>query len=182
MNRQVQYPAHAQTLLRHFEEAQEAHLFTIDYPRLQKYEHFTQFFLVKTLKSETIELKIDFVNDVAEHYGELMQDAILGTLDSWQNILSNKLSAIFRYEAKDIVDLWLIAKHYRFDWIQILTEAKNKEAGVDPIVIFEILQSFPEDALETIKWVRPVEQKIFQQELKQIADDILRGRENTLAL
>ena len=182
MNRQAQYPAYVQTLLRHFEAAQEAQLLTIDSRRLQKFEHFTQIFLSKTLASETVELKIDFVNDVAPHYGEFTKDAVLGVLDSWQNILSNKLTAIFRYEAKDIVDLWVIAKHQRFDWIQIVEEAKTKEAGVDPVVLFEILQSFPEDALETIKWVTPVEQKTFQHDLNHIADDILRGRENTLAL
>jgi hypothetical protein len=182
MNQQAQYAAYVQTLLRHFETAQEAQFLSIDDRRLQKFEHFTQFFLSKPFASETVELKIDLVNDVAPHYGEFRQDAVLGTLDSWQNILSNKLTAIFRYEAKDIVDLWVIAKYQRFDWIQIVEEAKTKEAGVDPIVLFEILQSFPEDALETIKWVTPVEQKTFQHDLNRIANDILRGRENTLAL
>ena len=28
-------------------------------------------------------------------------------IDSLQNILSNKISALFRYEPKDIVDIWI---------------------------------------------------------------------------
>jgi predicted nucleotidyltransferase component of viral defense system len=96
VNQDDRYPDYVQTLFRHFEIAQKAGHFTIDYNRLRRFENFTQFFLIRTLESETIELKIDVVNDVASHDGEFEEDATMGRLDSWRNILSNKLSAIFR--------------------------------------------------------------------------------------
>ncbi len=181
VNQDDHYSDYVQTLFQHFETAQQAGLFAIDHNRLRKFENFTQFFLIQTLPSETIELKIDVVNDVASHYGGFEEDATLGRLDSWRNMLSNKLSAIFRYEAKDMVDLRMIAKHRQFDWMTIVQEAKTKEGGIDPVVLFEILKSFPPDALTTIKWITPVAPDDFIHDLHQIADDIFRGRHNTLA-
>ena len=180
VNQDDRYPDYVQILFRHFEIAQKAGFFAIDYNRLRRFENFTQFFLIKTFQLETIELKIDVVNDVASHYGGFEEDATLGRLDSWRNMLSNKLSAVFRYEAKDVVDLWIIAKHQRFDWIPIFEEAKTKEGGIDPVVLFEILKSFPIDALTTIKWVIPVNHDDFIRDLHHIAEDIFRGRQNTL--
>ena len=180
VNQDDRYPDYVQTLLTQFEAAQASNVFSIDYNRLRKFKDFTQFFLVKTFEDKTIELKIDVVNDVASHYGGFAQDPVLGHIDSWQNILSNKLSAVFRYEAKDIVDLWVIAKHQKFDWMTIVAEAKTKEGGIDPVVLFEILKSFPADALSTIKWITSVNSETFITELHYIADDILRGNPNTL--
>ena len=49
-----------------------------------------------------IALKIDFVNDVPFHYGEFQRCSIFHRVDSWRNILSNKLCALSRLEVKDI--------------------------------------------------------------------------------
>lgn len=181
MNQEQHYPEYVQTLFHQFEVVQEAGILSIDYQRVQTYENFTQFFLINTRENEDIELKIDLVNDIALHYGGFEQHATLGRIDSWQNILSNKLTAIFRFEAKDIADIWIIARHRTFHWMSIMEEAKTKEAGIDPVVLFDLLRSFPEDALSTIKWAIPVEPEIFKRELDQIAGDILRGSDNTLA-
>ncbi len=119
---------------------------------------------------------------MAPHYGGYVEDAALGrTIDSRRNILSNKLSAVFRYEAKDIVDILTISKHEKFNWMDVVQEAKTKEAAVDPVSICEILKSFPENLLDTIKWTTPVKYRAFKKELTRIAEDILRGRDNTLA-
>jgi len=107
-------------------------------------------------------------------------DETLGTIDSWRNILSNKLSSIFRYEAKDFVDIWIISKKRAFLWREIIREAKTKEAGTDPIVIYEILKSFPSDVLPAIKWNRRVDEKAFIHDLNIIAEDIFKGNQNTL--
>ncbi|WP_207690992.1 nucleotidyl transferase AbiEii/AbiGii toxin family protein [Desulfonema limicola] len=174
------YGSHVQALFRELETCCLSGEFSIDYRRIQKYEHFTQLFLQKEKKDGLVELKIDLINDIAVHYGGFNEDSLLGTIDSWQNILSNKLAAVFRYEAKDIVDIWVIAKNKIFNWMSVMEQAKTKEAAVDPVVIFHILKSFPEHLLEDIKWVIPVDCKLFKQELSQAADDILRGNDNSL--
>jgi len=182
VNQDDNYAVYVQTLFREFESAQAAGLFSIDYNRLQKYENYMQFFLIKTVGNEQTELKLDLVNDVASHYGDFEHHGILGKIDSWQNMLSNKLSAVFRYEAKDIADIWIISKNREFDRVSAMQEAKTKEAGIDPMVLFNILMSFPENMLSEIKWTASVQPEIFRKELNRIADDILRGNENTLAV
>lgn len=182
VNQDDSYSSHVQTLFRQFESAQSKCVFSIDYNRLQKYEHFTQFFLFRESGNEKIDLKIDLINDIASHYGGFERHAVLGVTDSVQNILSNKLSAIFRYEAKDIADVWVIAKNRKFEWMSAIQEAKTKEAGMDPIAIFNILKSFPEGAFSTVKWTIPVDFEVFKKDIDQIAGDILRGSRNTLFL
>ena len=86
--------------------------------------------------------------------GELLDDNVLGKVDSLRNILSNKLSAVFRYEAKDIADIWIICKNFKCNLRKMIEEARNKEAGVDPVAIYEILSSFPINNLYLIKWIK----------------------------
>jgi len=182
VNKDDNYSSYVQILLKQFEAAQAKGIFTINYERLQKYEDYTQFFLTKNDGHEEIDLKIDLINDVAAHYKDFEYHEILGKIDSWQNILSNKLSAVFRYEAKDIADIWIISKYKKFNWISVIKEAKTKEAAIDPIALFNIMRSFPENMLSEIKWINPVQPEIFKKELNVIADDILHGNDNTLQI
>ena len=150
--------------------------FIIDKQRLKLSNNFMQIFISKN----DLELKIDLVNDVAPHYGEFLFDEALGKIDSLRNILSNKFSALYRFEPKDIADIWIICKNFKCDFKEIISEAKNKEAGVDPVSIFEILNSFPVDKLNLIKWVRKPNPLQFKNDLSIIADDIFNARENSI--
>lgn len=52
-------------------------------------------------------LNIEMVNDVPAHVGELRAHPVLGRLDSAENILANKLTAVVdRREPKDLADIW----------------------------------------------------------------------------
>jgi predicted nucleotidyltransferase component of viral defense system len=183
LNHDTSYNRYVENIFSTLEENQSVGNYFIDYQRLRKEENYAQFFLTKKAAQENIdvELKIDLVNDVASHYGDFEHSKTLGLVDSWRNILSNKLSALFRYEAKDFVDIWIIAKSKTFHWKEIIPEAKTKEVGVDPIAIFEILKSFPSEVLSSVKWNIKVDEKVFISELSTIADDIFYGNENNLS-
>lgn len=157
-------------------DLQTAHSFIIDKQRLNRTNNFMQIFLSK----DDLELKIDLVNDVAPQYGGFIVDNTLGKIDSLRNILSNKFSALYRFEPKDIADIWMICKNYKCNFKEIIIEAKSKEAGVDPVSIFEILSSFPIDKLNLIKWIRKPDSLKFIDELSIIAEDIFNGRENSI--
>lgn len=167
-------------ILQKFEEEQARGIFIIKYNQLRTTENFTQIFLVKKIKGNEIFLKVDLINDVAKHYGKFEENKLLGRIDSWRNILSNKLSALFRFEAKDVVDIWIIAKNRPFNWKNIINEAKTKEAGIDPIVLHRILTSFPINELNNIKWAIKFNKNIVLKDLKIIAEDILKGCNNSL--
>ncbi len=157
--------------------------FSILTDKVQKYKDYVQLF-VKHQQSDdrAIVLKIDLVNDVAPHYGKLEWDATLGSVDSWRNILSNKIAALYRVEAKDMVDLWSLSKLKVFNWAEIVREASSKEAGIDPLVLFDLLNSFPKKELESIKWIKPEpSHQLIMKDLGIMAKDIFEGRQNSLA-
>lgn len=158
-------------------QASKAGDFDLDYQRVVRGENFAQFFLHKA----DVFLKLDFINDVSSHFGGFEENPVLGRVDGWRNILSNKLTALGRLEIKDYVDIWIVAKHRPFKWRMIFEEAKQKDAGLDPVMIYELLRSIPETALELIKWaVYRVDSKRLMQDMDIIADDLMMGRENSL--
>lgn len=178
VNSEPNYSRHVAQILNALEENQKQFNFAIDYRRLRKEEHYTQIFL--TQLENAADLKLDLINDIAAHYGELEHSKTMGLIDNWRNILSNKLAAVFRYEAKDFADIWIIAKHKPIAWREIISEAKTKEAGIDPLALQEILRSFPPDEVMAVKWNIPIDENNFIADLATIADDILQGKENSL--
>jgi len=173
------YSSHVTTLLKSFVDEEVAGRFKLDRSGIVRGKDFTQLFMVDK-KNPEVELNIDLVNDVAAHYGRIIDVPILGRIDSMRNILSNKLTALFRSEPKDVVDIQAIAKIEAFSWKSIVNEAKSKEAGVEPEVVYDLLMSFPIKHLDDIKWIKRPEGIDFEQDVKTIANDILFGRENSL--
>ena len=48
------------------------------------------------VEADEIALKIDFVNDVPSRFGNIEQSSVFHRIDSWRNILSNKICALSR--------------------------------------------------------------------------------------
>ncbi len=141
-------------------------------------EDYSQFLIKEPV--EEINLKIDLINDVAVHYGDFEFSDVLGKVDSWRNILSNKLSALYRNEVKDVADIVEIAAHKEFDWKELIFEAKEKDSSIEPINISNILNSFPVSLLDKIKWVKKINPDLFMEKLQIITNDITLGKENSL--
>ncbi len=125
-------------------------------------------------------IKVDFINDVAFHYGDLQEAAFYPRIDHWRNILSNKLCALSRREPKDMVDILSIAGRFSFEWPEIFGEARQKDLWVEPIEISRIINEFPIELLSTVKWVEPVDPILFAAGLKAIHRDIFQGLANSL--
>ena len=138
-------------------------------------------FLRITVLKDEVPLKIDFVNDVIYHYGDFEAAHFFNKIDSWRNILSNKLCAVSRLEPKDIADLLFIAKKFAFEWPDIMEEAKNKDLWIDPLNVSRIIKEFPVDLFDSVKWITPVAKKKLSKELHRMHDDIFYGHSNSLA-
>jgi len=128
-----------------------------------------------------IALKVDFVNDVPSHFGEVTNTKIYSKVDGWRNILSNKLCALSRMEPKDIVDILFISKRFSFSWENILIEAREKDLWVEPISICRVISTFKPELLKTIKWVTPADTSRLADLIRPLHDDIFYGRMNSLA-
>ena len=132
------------------------------------------------LKKDDIILKMDFVNDISVRYGDLKKTNNFGLIDSLENILTNKITALYRYEPKDIVDIWIISKKYDFNWEDVLSKSKNKEIGIDPVIVAEIIDLFPKEYLNYIKWIDMPNFDNLTIDLQIITNDILSGNDNSL--
>ena len=119
------------------------------------------------------QLKLDFVNDTAPHFGEIKKTDLFYRTDSIRNMLSNKLSAIFRFAAKDIADIREIALHETIDWPLMINEARQKEAGLELTYISEILKSIPQSEFETVNWVKKPDWEIFCEDIDRIVYEML---------
>ena len=138
-------------------------------------ETFTTF-KVRWSRSEAV-LKLDFVNDVAVHFGDIVKTDLYYRTDSIRNILSNKLTCVFRFEAKDIADIREIALRENVDWTQAIQDARQKEAGVELYYVSKILTGIPRDEFDKIAWVKKTEWDEFKADVDRIAFEVLGGSE-----
>jgi len=175
------YPAHVDTVFALLKKAERAGQLLVDPQRLRRSPWHTQLWVSREDRSETVELKIDLVNDTAPRVGEVESDSVLGRTDSWRNILANKIAAVFRYEPKDVADIWIIARNLAFDWGEVISEALRKEGGIDPVTLHGILRTVPRDELARVAWAAPVDLSAMGADLNRIADDILYRRANSLS-
>jgi hypothetical protein len=135
---------------------------------------------VKSGDYNGIKLKIDMVNDVAKRFGDIIETPVYFRTDDWRNILSNKLCALLRLEAKDYADLLVISQNRIFNWGEVIDEAREKEIGLDPALLADLLVSIPKQHFDTIKWVIPQFWDQFKHDMDIILHDMIRGADNSL--
>jgi len=117
-------------------------------------------------------LQVDFVNDIAFRYKEPIVNENNYLLDTIENILSNKITAVIgRDNSKDIFDIYLIWKFYSFDWSDILASAHQKAGFRDEELIVR-LKSFPKELLQEIKIIDETFLDDFDTDFKKIIDEI----------
>ena len=126
-------------------------------------------------KDSDVLLKLDFVNDLVPHFHGIQKTDLFYRTDSILNILSNKLSAIYRYAAKDVVDIWAIAKHETINWPEIIREARQKEGGFEVTYACEILKGIPQEKFESIAWIEKPDWSTFCEDIRQIVNEMLVG-------
>ena len=118
-------------------------------------------------------LQIDFVNDIAFRYKDVVINKDGFLLDNIENILSNKITAVVgRDNPKDIFDIYLISKFYKFDWNEILDSAHQKAGFTDEELVIR-LKSFPKELLKEIKVIDNTFLNDFDVEFSRVIDAIV---------
>jgi predicted nucleotidyltransferase component of viral defense system len=127
-------------------------------------------------------LKLEFVNDVEERWGETKMWKHV-PVDNPANILANKITAMLsREEPKDIIDILTISENYSFNWPEVYDHAVKKQLMSEPDVVNRII-TFPLEWLERIAWINKMpESALFNEKLEIIANDFLLAGENTLGI
>lgn len=85
------------------------------------------------------ELRVDFVQDVPFRVGVPIRHGDW-QVDSLENITLNKITAIQgRLDVKDYVDLYALLKDRPGEILRLLTEAKRKDASIDPFTWSKVI-------------------------------------------
>jgi predicted nucleotidyltransferase component of viral defense system len=132
------------------------------------------------IEDEDSALKIEFVNDIAYRSG-VPNKYQYGFIDTPLNILTNKLTAVVsRDEPKDVFDICVLSQNYRFNWVEVFSEAKNK-AIINEIDVEQRIKSFPVLLFQKADWhILPVDIDLLGRAIITIANDFLLGSDNSL--
>jgi len=139
-------------------------------------EDYTRFFI----RQDDLSLKVELINDVPYYAGK-PKDYQYGTIDNPINILANKLTSIVgRDEPKDMFDIIHIARRYAFNWQDVFHHAKQKVV-INELDVEQRMVSFPVEWFKNVNWLlTPPDLESLALSVRQIADDFLLGRANSL--
>jgi hypothetical protein len=137
---------------------------------LSRYDRYVRLNLVKP----DIALKLEFVNDVPSHVGAIMNHPVLGRLDSAENILANKLTALVtREEPKDLADVWGFCCQMNLSLEEAISGAKGKAVGIFPLDLGRILLSASKTDWDLIRWIEVPAMEVFIQDLHKLGEKLI---------
>jgi len=137
---------------------------------LLRQERFTRLNLIHP----DLELKLEFINDVPAHVGEIMLHPILGRLDSAKNILANKVTAVLvREEPKDLADIWGFCTKMDLSLLDAINDAQSKAAGIFPPDLARILLTASQEDWGVIRWIQEPEVDTFISDLHQLGENLI---------
>jgi hypothetical protein len=94
-------------------------------------------------------------------------------------MFSNKLTALFRFAAKDVADIREIALHEKIDWWQAINDARQKEAGIEIPIVCDILQEMPQSEFETVVWTKKPSWEEFRGDIERIVYEMINGESSS---
>ncbi|MBE0637945.1 MAG: nucleotidyl transferase AbiEii/AbiGii toxin family protein [Bacteroidales bacterium] len=126
-------------------------------------------------------LKLDFVNDVTFRCGSLVSTDLFLRTDNIENILSNKISALGRSAAKDLIDIIYICGIHAFYWEKIMADAQQKDIWANEVELARMMEQFPISKIDEISWIgSPPASAWISERLAIIIGDIITGKTNSL--
>lgn len=131
-------------------------------------------FVRLNLSAERIQLKIEMVNDVPAHVGEITLHPALGRLDSAANILANKVSALIdREEPKDLADIWGFCRRLGLSLAAALEGAQSKAAGIFPADVARLLCTAKLSHWRLVRWIETPDAEQYLADLRQLGEELI---------
>ena len=137
---------------------------------LSRYDRFVRLNLVQS----ELALKLEFINDVPSRVGEVINHPTLGRLDTAENILANKLTALLtREEPKDLADVWGFCNQMKLSLEAAISGAKGKAAGIFPADLSRVLLSASQSDYDLIRWITNPNVDDFIRGLHQLGEKLI---------
>jgi hypothetical protein len=119
-------------------------------------------------------LKIEVINDVPSRVGVVRKHPVLGLLDSPDNLLANKITALLdRDEPKDLADIWGLCTRLGLGLTRAIEGAQGKAAGVFPPDLARALCSANEEDWAAILWHGGPDLGTYLRELHDLGERLL---------
>jgi hypothetical protein len=119
-------------------------------------------------------LKIELINDVPARVGQIGEHPVLGRLDTAENILANKISAVlFRDEPKDLADIWGFCYLMDLSLEKAIINAGSKAAGIFPPDLARLLVTTTEGDWHAVRWINPPPLNDYINQLKKLGENLL---------
>ena len=123
----------------------------LDTQMVQRDERFVRL----QVTAEDVTFMIELVNDVPARVGDVRDHPVLGRLDSPENILANKVSAVLdRREPKDLADIWGFCCRLNLPIAAAVGNAQSKAAGVFPADLARALLTATTEDWQLIRWIQ----------------------------
>jgi hypothetical protein len=137
---------------------------------LSRYDRFVRL----NLSQSELALKLEFINDVPSRVGEVINHPTLGKLDTAENILAKKLTALLtREEPKDLADVWGFCCLMDLSLGEAITGAQGKAAGIFPADLSRVLLSASKADFDLIRWEKSPNVNDFIQDLHQLGEKLI---------
>lgn len=131
-------------------------------------------FVRLNLPTPEINLKIELINDVPVRVGEPWLHPILGKIDTAENILANKITAVLvRSEPKDLADIWGLCFIMKLSITDAITGAQGKAAGIFQADLARVLLSATRQDWELIRWNQPPDPDQFLNQLHELGERLI---------
>jgi Nucleotidyl transferase AbiEii toxin, Type IV TA system len=132
-----------------------------------------RFFRITLTHGEVV-LKIEMINDVPSRVGAVHNHPILGRLDSAENILANKITALLdREEPKDFADIWGFCQLKGLSLEEAISGAQGKAAGVFPADLARLLCSATKADWEAVRWIQSPQVDKYLIDLNALGEKLL---------
>jgi len=137
---------------------------------LMKEERFARL----NLTENEVILKLEFVNDVPARVGEVQYHPVLGRIDTAENILANKVTAILdREEPKDFADVWGLCAQKGLSLKEAINGAQGKAIGIFPADLARVLCSVEQADWQTVRWIKAPPVETFIAQLTELGESLL---------
>ncbi|MFN2233754.1 MAG: nucleotidyl transferase AbiEii/AbiGii toxin family protein [Anaerolineales bacterium] len=137
---------------------------------LSRYDRFVRL----NLSQSELALKIEMINDVPSRVGNVINHPTLGKLDTAENILGNKLTALItREEPKDLADVWGFCCQMNLSLEKAITGAQGKAAGIFPADLSRVLLRTSKADYEMIRWINAPTEKKFIDDLHELGEKLI---------
>lgn len=119
-------------------------------------------------------LKIEFINDVPFRVGQPWRHPALGPLDTKENILANKITALVdRQEPKDAADIFWLCCRDTLDVPGAIQNAEGKAAGVFPPLVARALAEALKFGVPRVAWIQAPSEDEFRVGVEGLISTIL---------